>query len=178
LTTHRPPLGAAFDPLHVQIETPYAFYAQVRQKEPITFNPALNAYLVSRYDDIHTILLQPDLFSSKDALDFPVKIHEQTITELRKGYPFVSSTITSDGARHSRLREPLQKALSPIQVRAMEPFIRETAARMIDSFINDGKSAKLIRIICPSTSSISTCPTSLDSNLFIDYNLVMILSIS
>jgi cytochrome P450 len=137
LTSHHPPLGAAFDPLQIQVETPFAFYAQIRQEEPVTFNPALNAYLVSRYDDIRPILLQPELFSSRDALDFPVEIYEQTIAELRKGYPPTPSTINSDGARHARLREPLHKALSPTRVRTMESFIRETATRMIDSFLND-----------------------------------------
>jgi hypothetical protein len=68
MTSHQTPLGASFDPLHIQVETPYAFYAQVRQEEPITFSPTLNAYLVSRYDDIRSILFRPDLFSSKNAL--------------------------------------------------------------------------------------------------------------
>ena len=52
MTKHHPSLGAIFDPLHIQDELPYAFYAQIRQEEPITFSPSINAYLVSRYDDI------------------------------------------------------------------------------------------------------------------------------
>jgi cytochrome P450 len=94
-----------------QIETPYAFYAQVRQEEPITFSPALNAYLVSRYDDIRSILLQPDLFSSKNALGFPVKFYPQTVVELRKGLAPLATNVASDGQRHLRMREPLQTTL-------------------------------------------------------------------
>jgi len=150
LSTPHSPLGAAFDPLHVQVETPYAFYAQVRQEEPVTFNPALRAYLVSRYDDVRSILAQPELFSSKDALDFlPVEIYAQTIAELRKGYPFEPATIGNDGARHARLREPLQKALSLTRVRAMESFIRETANRMIDGFLKDGKAEIISQFAYP-----------------------------
>lgn len=63
-------LGASFDPLHVQVEMPYDFYAQVRQEEPIPFSPALDAYLVSRYDDVRAILSQPEIFSSKDVSIF------------------------------------------------------------------------------------------------------------
>jgi cytochrome P450 len=140
LTSH-PSLGATFDPLHIQVETPYAFYAKVRNAEPITFNPFLDAYLVSRYDDIRSILSQPDLFSSKNAIAIrsSVSFDPATIAELKKGYTLGPTTIASDGARHSRLREPLQKAFSPTRVRALEPFIRETANKLIDTFISAGQ---------------------------------------
>jgi len=139
LTSHPSSLGVSFDPLHIQVELPYTFYAQLRQEEPITFSPAVNAYLVSRYDDIRSILSQPDLFSSKNALINTTKFHPQTIAELMKGYPYILTTLGDDGARHTRMRAPLQNALSPARVRAMEPFIREIATRLIDRFINDGQ---------------------------------------
>jgi len=129
LASHDPSLGEVFDPLHIQVELPYAFYARLRQEEPITFSPTINAYLVSRYEDIRSILAQPDLFSSKNALGFPVQFHPQTIAELRKGYPYAVPTLTDDGARHTRMRKPFEKAFSPIRVRAMEPFIREVATK-------------------------------------------------
>jgi cytochrome P450 len=139
LSSHHSSLGAAFDPLHIQVELPYAFYARLRQEEPITFSPSINAYVVSRYDDIRSILAQPDLFSSANALLSGAKFHPQTITELRKGYPYAATTITDDGARHTRMREPFQKAFSPARVRAMEPFIREIATKLIDRFLSNGQ---------------------------------------
>src|SRR5215472_6479545 len=141
LTEHHSPLGTTFDPLSIQFELPYAFYARLRQEEPITFSPTINAYLVSRYDDIQSILAQPDLFSSKNVIlnAGAAQFYPETITELMKGYPYMLTTIGDDGARHTRMRRPFQNALSPTRVRAMEPFIRETATRLIDSFISDGQ---------------------------------------
>ncbi|WP_165422899.1 cytochrome P450 [Ktedonosporobacter rubrisoli] len=139
MTSQRPPLGASFDPVHTQVELPYTFYARIRQEEPITFNPELNAYLVSRYDDIRSILSQPEYFSSKEALDFPVKFHEQTLAELRKGYQFVTATINSDGARHKRQRAPFQKAFAPARIKSMEPLIQEVAIRLANAFREDGR---------------------------------------
>jgi cytochrome P450 len=123
----------------IPFETPYAFYAQVRREEPITFSPVLNAYLVSRYDDIRAILSQPDLFSSKDVFGSFVEFYPQTIAELMKGYPIEATTIANDGARHIRLREPLQKAFSPARIRVMEPLIRQIANNLIDRFIENGR---------------------------------------
>lgn len=129
---------------------PYAFYAQLRQEEPMTFNPALRAYLVSRYDDVRFILSHPELFSSKDAFNFlPLEIHEQTLAELRKGYPLEPVPLVCEGTRHSRMREPLQKALSLTRVRAMEAFIRETGTRIIDGFIHDGKAEIISQFAYP-----------------------------
>jgi len=128
---------------------PYPFYAKVRQEEPITFNPILNAYLVSRYDDIRFIASRPDLFSSKDAIATrpPKQFSPETIAELEKGYPFRMTTIASDGARHTRLREPLQKAFAPTRVWAMEPSIRAIANKLVDCFIDDGQ-AEMIAQFC------------------------------
>ena len=141
MTSHPSPLGAAFDLLHIQVETPYTFYAQVRQEEPITFSPHLNVYLVSRYDDIRSVLSQPDLFLSRDALALRslMEFSPETLAELRKGYPPAPPTVATDGARHTKMREPLQKALTPTRVRAMEPFVSEIATRLIDRFISDGQ---------------------------------------
>ena len=124
LIEHHPSLGATFDPLHIQAELPYAFYAQIRQEEPISFSPSINAYLVSRYDDIRSILAQPDLFTSKNPFFSGIEIYPETITELSKGYLFVPSTL-SERAKRDKLHEPFRKALSSARIRAMEPLISE-----------------------------------------------------
>lgn len=137
------PLGASFDPLRVQVEMPYDFYAQVRQEEPIPFSPALNAYLVARYPDVHTILSQPGIFSSKDVFEFGMEIHPEAIAELMKGYPYrPHATIRCDGAKHQSLKRILQKVLSPQRMRSMEPFIRDVVTRLIYTFL-DKKEAEI-----------------------------------
>src|SRR5262249_19813623 len=51
----------------------------------------------------------------------------------------LATSISSDGPRHLRIREPLQKVFSSTRVRTMEPFISAIAARLIDRFISDGQ---------------------------------------
>ena len=137
MTSHHSSLGAAFDPSHVQVEALPDFYDRLRQEEPVTFNPALNAYLVSRYDDIRAIILQPELFSSKDASFSRLDFHPQVATELQKGYPLKPITFVDDGERHIRLRTPLQKIFSPAHVRTAEPIVREIVTGLIDRFVSD-----------------------------------------
>lgn len=131
-------LGENYDPFGRDLENPYALYAQLRREEPITFSPILNAYLVSRFEDVRSILSQPDLFSSKDTLGPVVTFCPQAIAELSKGYQFASTFINSDGPEHARFREPIQKAFAPGRIRVLEPFIRQRITEMLDGFINDG----------------------------------------
>src|SRR3546814_9100931 len=44
---------------------PNAFYAALRHEDPVHFDPKLNMYLVSRYDDIVTVLRAPLTYSDK-----------------------------------------------------------------------------------------------------------------
>src|SRR3546814_16896330 len=44
---------------------PNAFYAALRHEDPVHFDPKLNMYLVSRYDDIVTVLRDPLTYSDK-----------------------------------------------------------------------------------------------------------------
>jgi cytochrome P450 len=127
-------LGAKFDPL---AEDPYPFYARVRQEEPIAYCPDLDAWIVTRYEDIQRILLQPAIFSSCDTLSSPVKFYPGTLEELVQGYLPVPIVLNTDGPDHMRFRVPLTKAFAPVRVRALEPFIREAAERLVDAFIDD-----------------------------------------
>jgi len=124
-------LGAAFNPL---AEDPYPFYALARGHAPIAYSPELNAWLVTRHEDIQSVLLQPEMFSSRDTLTSPVTFYPRTLQELIQGFLPVPIVLNTDGADHTRFRVPLTKAFAPARMRAMEPFIREIAHRLIDGF--------------------------------------------
>ena len=42
---------------------PYPLYARARREEPVFFSPALNAWVVTRYDDVRTVLGNPKAYS-------------------------------------------------------------------------------------------------------------------
>lgn len=126
-------LGTTFDPF---AENPYPFYRKARQEEPITFSSDLDAWIVTRYKDIQSILLQPETFSSRDTLTSPVKFHSRTLEQLIQGYLPVPIVLNSDGVDHTRFRVPLTKAFAPARIRGLEPFVRKVANGLIDAFID------------------------------------------
>ncbi len=148
--TNEGSLGALYHPLHgEQVENPYPIYARARKEEPIFFSPDLNTWVVTRYDDILTILNQPDIFSSKDALRPVVRFSPAVFAEMSKGYSFVPTTIDSDGKEHTRFRNAVGQAFTPRRVKRLEPFIEEVATSLVDAFINDHKAELISQLAYP-----------------------------
>ncbi|NJR14387.1 MAG: cytochrome P450 [Calothrix sp. CSU_2_0] len=138
-----PHLGKEFQPfINPQLDDPYSFFKRARKEEPIFYSSLFNAYVLTRYDDIITVLKDPTRFSSANSLQSIVNSTPEVIDVLRQGFPFVS-LINSDGEQHKRLRAPFMKVFAPEQLTYVEASIRKISDRLLDGFINDG-SAEII----------------------------------
>jgi cytochrome P450 len=132
-------MGQQFQPfISPQLEDPYSFFQQARKEEPIFFSPLLNAYVVTRYNDILYILKNPARFSSKDNLQPIGEYTPEVIEVFKQGFPMVSDLINSDGEHHKRLRAPFLKIFVPEKLEAMEDAIRAIANKLVDGFIEKG----------------------------------------
>lgn len=141
-------LGALYHPLRgEQLENPYPFYERSRNEEPIFYSDEFQAWVVTRYDDVLSILNQPAVFSSRDALRPVVRFTPAVFGELSKGYPFVTNVVDSDGAVHTRFRNAVARAFVPKRIKELEPFIQEVVTSLIDSFSKDHQ-ADLISQFC------------------------------
>jgi Cytochrome P450 len=126
-------LGAAYHPFQTdQLENPFSFYALLREQGPITFSPEIGAWLVTRYQDIHAILMQPNIFSSRDLVRPLATLAPSALHILSQGYRMVPTAINSDGLNHQRFREPYVKALAASRIATHEPYIRTVVQRLID----------------------------------------------
>lgn len=118
------------------LENPYPLFAGLRQQGQIIFNPEINAWLVSRYEDVHTILAQPEIFSSRNLIS--PQLSPAAFGVLMQGYPWTPVAIDSDGATHQRFRSPHTKGFSAARTKAREEGVRALANRLVDAFIDDG----------------------------------------
>ncbi len=134
-----PHLGEEFQPfVNPQLDDPYTFFKRARKEEPIFYSSLFDAYVLTRYDDIISVLKDPTRFSSANSLQSIVNSTPEVIKILRQGFPFVS-LINSDGDRHKRLRAPFMKVFASEQLTSVEDSIREIGDRLLDNFINDGR---------------------------------------
>jgi cytochrome P450 len=134
-----PHLGEQFNPFVApQLDDPYSFFERARKEEPIFYSALFDAYVLTRYDDIISVLKDPTRFSSTSSLKSIVNSSPEVIDILRQGFPFVS-LINSDGEQHKRLRAPFMKVFASEQLTSVEDSIREIGNRLLDAFINDGQ---------------------------------------
>lgn len=126
-------------------ENPFPIYDHILRERPIYFDPAVRLFIVSRYDDIRRILIDPQTFSSakwKDTVRDQIEdAHAVTLRErfeLMGGFVPPPNVASLDDPRHRDVRALFDKAFRPARVKAMEEDIRCTAAMMVDSFAGKG----------------------------------------
>jgi cytochrome P450 len=129
-------MGMQFNPLWgPQLDNPYPFYADARKQEPIFFSPFLQVWVVTRYEDVKTILRDPKCFSSAYADRVTAFYTPETLSVLSQGIPTAALLTLSDPPTHTRGRQLLTKAFSARRVASLEPAIRHIATTSLEQIL-------------------------------------------
>jgi cytochrome P450 len=145
------PSRVRFDPLDPeQRADPYPVYAQLRREEPVSYAPAFDLWVVSRYEDVLAVLKDEETFSSRNALrSAPHEPPPEVRAVLAEGWPEMPIIVDSDPPLHSRIRRPITKAFTPRRVAELEPRIEAIATELVDSFAADGEADLVERFAWP-----------------------------
>ncbi|GHO47995.1 cytochrome P450 [Ktedonospora formicarum] len=122
-------------------DNPYAYFAQVREEQPIFYSPTFNFWFVSRYDDVVRILKDHQAFTNAKAFASPSELIPEA-KELLRDTMFGTESgglIMADPPIHTRLRRPLTAAFSARRVAKLEPGVRELVSKLIDEFPKQGQ---------------------------------------
>ncbi|XXF76117.1 cytochrome P450 [Myxococcaceae bacterium GXIMD 01537] len=126
-------------------EAPLAFYARLREEEPITYSPTMKMWILSRYDDICEVLRDPARFSSSQLGTFGASLSDEARAILQThGVPMGANPLAGpnllalDPPAHTRLRRLLNRGFTPARVAAQGEHIRRFTHELIDAFLPDG----------------------------------------
>ncbi|HSW12733.1 MAG TPA: cytochrome P450 [Solimonas sp.] len=120
------------------LKSPGAFYQALRNESPVHYDAKLNMWLVSRYDDIVTVLRDPLTYSDKHgyAAQYASGFFEEFRQILeRDGGGFFPDVIKSDPPEHTRVRKLMDKAFTAHRVATLEPQITALVIKLIDQLI-------------------------------------------
>jgi cholest-4-en-3-one 26-monooxygenase len=114
---------------------PYHFFETLRREAPVFRHPEPNGngfWALSRYDDIVTVSMDSQTFSSwrggTNILDMP----EDSLTFIRM------IMLNMDPPQHTKYRRLVSKGFTPKIVRAMETHVRSIANEIIDRVASRG----------------------------------------
>lgn len=123
-----------------QFENLFSFFAQVRREEPIFWSPILKMWVVTRYEDVQTVLKSPQTFYSRNFFSAAGDRTPQ-VAELLQNTIFGSAAgglIAADPPIHTRLRRTLTNAFSARRIAQLEPDVRILVRQLIEAFPQQG----------------------------------------
>ncbi|PXY25738.1 linalool 8-monooxygenase [Prauserella flavalba] len=124
-------------------EDPHLFYEWARAEQPVCYSETLGAWMVTRYDDLMTMVHDPDTYSSKNALPSIWDNPPEVVRELAGCVAEGSTIVNEDEPKHLPLRKVLDHAFSGRRIRAVLPLMTKRANELIDAFEPD-RSADLL----------------------------------
>jgi cytochrome P450 len=131
-------IAAEFKPLGEQSEKIYEHLKIARQQEPIFFSKDFNCWVITRYEDLVSIVMNPGDFSTDGALSGLNKNYSAESNEIiAEGIDWrvVHHLQNTEGDDHTRVRDLLQKIISPDRVKRMEPLVRRIAVELVDKML-------------------------------------------
>lgn len=121
-------------------QDPYSVFARARREEPIFFSPAVDAFVVTRYEDVTEVLKQPETFSAAPVADFITPPCEAAMGELiTAGFIPGGVLVNEDDPEHRIHRGVLRNAFAKHRMDALEPKLRTWISGYCDAFVKTGK---------------------------------------
>ena len=119
------------------IANPYAYYGQLRDEDPVHWNPSYELWLITRHDDLVWLTRHHELFSSAVFRNDPRPAYPP-IAESDLGlYDYVRNYqgdqfIQHDRPEHLEMRRVMHSYFTPKSMEAWRPFVREAVKELLD----------------------------------------------
>ncbi|EJL23171.1 cytochrome P450 [Novosphingobium sp. AP12] len=143
---------------------PFPFYRALREQRPVYYDPGLDVWLVTRYDDARTVLGDSVTYSLEHGYqDRFANGHVEEFAAIleAEGGGFIRD-LAIDPPAHTRLRRLTEKAFTAHRVKTLEPRIRRIAIDLIEPLATRGRGDGIGEIGAPLTAHLICDQLGLD----------------
>jgi cytochrome P450 len=126
-------------------EQPYGILHRLRDEAPAYQDPRTGIYVVTRFEDVKRVHRDPVTFSTSGFVEkarssIDAGRAAQMVQIYReKGWLPGKALALHEGKPHQEKRNAFLRALRIGKIKELEPFIRDTAARLVDGFVEAGQ---------------------------------------
>ncbi len=119
---------------HDVIAHPHAFYARMRDEAPVLWSDQHRGWLLTRYEDVRTVLRDNERFSSvrSPAGGGAQSIARPDAHREEVAPPGTLTLLGADPPDHTRLRRLLDRDFTPGKIAALEPHVTVVADRLLE----------------------------------------------
>lgn len=144
--------SAANDDLAVNLfdpelqQCPYGAYKTLRDEAPVYNIPGTDMWVVSRYEHVREVLMDPQRFPSSVAeagyrpSDGDVERGQKVAARFEeKGWVPAPTLNGRDDPNHKQMRAMFNQAFKPSKIKEIDPQVEGLAYELIDGFLADGR---------------------------------------
>jgi cytochrome P450 len=125
---------------------PYPLYHRLRNEDPVHWDPFLYAWIVTRYQDVLTVLRE----FSADRTPTPEQLAAIGLFELTPvAQVMVKQMLFMDAPAHTRLRSLASSAFTPRRVEVLRGHIQEIVDRLLDKVQTRGQMDVIADLAAP-----------------------------
>jgi cytochrome P450 len=120
------------------LSDPYPTYRALLRENPVSWEPMMEMWIFTRYEDVDAILTHPN--TSADRRSARNRFAEMARQQEQNFGPFsrAPTMLTSDPPVHTRLRKLVSKAFTPRAVEDLRPRIQEIVDGLLDEAEKQG----------------------------------------
>jgi len=118
-----------------QLEDPYPIWERAREAQPVFYSDVLDAWVVTRYQDVVSVLRNTDMFGQNAGRKLFSEVcpeADRILAELPPLNEVVPSA--SDAPQHTKLRRYMHPAFVPRRVASLQSQLRAISNDLIDAF--------------------------------------------
>lgn len=119
-------------------QCPFAAYDSLRDTSPVYRDPLTGNYVLTRYQDIRSAVINAKAFSSRTGLGGTrnTAAHAE-VTRIydERGWQPMDTLISNDPPSHRFYRQLVDRAFTPAKIDELEPRINQIIHELIDTFI-------------------------------------------
>src|SRR5437667_68668 len=117
------------------MRSPYPYYRQLRETDPVHRFEDDDVYLATRYADCEAVLGEFEVFSNKAGPG----LRQRELMSTWKApadakYRVVRTLLTNDPPSHTRFRQMVNRAFSPTPIAAIEAQVRAVSDEQMAGF--------------------------------------------
>jgi len=115
------------------VADPYRFFGELREHDPVHWNPAHKSWVITRYDDVAAGFLDKRLSSDRVEAIYEQKLSAEERAARQPAYAVLADwMVFQDPPSHTRLRNLVKRAFTPRAVAALEPQIVSVVEQVLD----------------------------------------------